>query len=1314
MGFRRPSSSLVLTLLLAVCCVLSQGALAQARIVHVPAGSFGSEGPGPGQLTVPWGIAVNDVTHNVYVVDQGNNRVEEFSAAGTFITEFNGSASPSGAFSKPTNIAVDNSDNPLDPSAGDVYVVDSGKDRGFKAVIDKFTESGVYVGQITGTPRNEFNGGAGAEIAVDSTGKLWVLQDGNTEVDVFSDALENEYISGEEVHDKEFEGGTLGSYGGKGFAVDSKDDFYLEAGVPGAVGQNAVYSDSRFDSIGKFEFVNGFGSFEDSRAMIVDNANDELFVDYNEIDKQKTEIAAFSLGGEPLESFSGPTDLTYNKGIYGSFGIAVDESDGTVYETDEGGGRVLRYDAVTLPSVSLASLSDRSPKAVTLNGMVSPEGSAVTSCEFEYVAAGEYEPSLPDPYARGGKLACEPASLGTGSAPVPPVSVSAALAGLVPGAKYDYRLVAENSVHVPSSTGNQEFTAGPAFSSVSAGDVTSDSVRLQAQVDPEGAGTHYYFEYGTTSGYGVQVPLTAPGVDLGSGEVAQNVAVRLEGLTPGTTYHYDIVAEQDGESFMEPDRVFTTQGVGGGAVLSDGRQWELASPTNKKGASLEPIENADEIQAAVDGDGVTYLSAGPNVGEGAMGKITWDQVLSKRGLSGWTSESMTLPNRIPENGESAAELTIVHPEFALFSPDLSLALVEPQGFGTPPLAPGVSERTVYLRDDTNRTFEPLVTSADTSGGLIEEASFEGVSLTGWQMHVVTATPDLKHVVLSSPLAWTPEAKAEETVQHHNTEINEPGRNLYEWSEGMLQQIDILPESEGGQPASYLKIQPQLAGSSTGEGTTKTGAPRAISNDGTRVAWAWGEPVYPNEFKGLYIRDTAEGRTVRIGGADPLFQTMNASGSKVFYLESGELYVFNYETETTIDLTAGHGSQEASAGVQQAVSDVSEDGSYVYFVAQGVLANGGVSGEDNLYLLHESEGHWSTSYIATLAPQDEKSWFAGGTPDDMVRLSGVSSRVSPNGVYLAFMSERPLTGYDNVDQVNGQRDEEVYLYDADTQHLVCASCNPSGERPVAVSAEGRVLADISGSWSTERTSLPIKPDQWLAGSLPGWDLASVEAAPYQPRYLSDSGRLFFDSPDGLVALATNGLENVYEFEPSGVGGCSPSVTSGRTVYEQELEGRAVEGCVGLISAGTSSAESVFFDASENGDDVFFVTTSKLVGEDYDTGYDVYDAHVCSSSVPCVAQPVSPPACSSGDSCKAAPSPQPEIFGPTPSATFSGVGNVIEEAKPANTVKKKTQTKAKHKKASSKKAKGKRKGSGKKKGKGASKRSLVRGARNGGSR
>ena len=154
--------------------------------------------------------------------------------------------------------------------------------------------------------------------------------------------------------------------------------------------------------------------------------------------------------------------------------------------------------------------------------------------------------------------------------------------------------------------------------------------------------------------------------------------------------------------------------------------------------------------------------------------------------------------------------------------------------------------------------------------------------------------------------------------------------------------------------------------------------------------------------------------------------------------------------------------------------------------------------------------------------------------------------------------------------------------------------------------------------------------------------------YQPRFLSDSGRLFFDSNDALVPQDVNGTQDVYEYEPVGVGGCSAaSATFG------ERSG----GCVGLISSGSSSEESAFLDASETGGDVFFLTSARLASQDYDNALDVYDAHECSVAVACYPPaPVSPPACTTGDACKAAPTPQPSIFGSPSSATFSGAGNV----------------------------------------------------------
>jgi hypothetical protein len=100
---------------------------------------------------------------------------------------------------------------------------------------------------------------------------------------------------------------------------------------------------------------------------------------------------------------------------------------------------------------------------------------------------------------------------------------------------------------------------------------------------------------------------------------------------------------------------------------------------------------------------------------------------------------------------------------------------------------------------------------------------------------------------------------------------------------------------------------------------------------------------------------------------------------------------------------------------------------------------------------------------------------------------------------------------------------------------------------------------------------------------------------------------------------------------------------------------------LLSSGTSGEESAFMDASESGDDVFFLTASRLAPADVDDALDLYDAHVCSAALPCPSSARSvPPACSNAESCRAASPPQPQSFGAPASATFSGVGNVLSSA------------------------------------------------------
>jgi hypothetical protein len=804
---------------------------------------------------------------------------------------------------------------------------------------------------------------------------------------------------------------------------------------------------------------------------------------------------------------------------------------------------------------------------------------------------------------------------------------------------------------VSATTANQKIFTGPLGTSVFASNVAADSASLQATINPNGGDTHYYFEYGTTVAYGSYAPLGPPGEDIGTDATAE-VLVHVQGLSAGTKYHYRLVVSQDGEVFDGNDVSLTTQKAGtSSTLLSDGRQMELVSPANKKGALLELFETGGQVQAADVGSGIAYATEGPSVTSSPSGHITIAPVLSTRDARGWHSSDLTLPGRLPENEEEPVEiLGQVQLEYHLFSPSLASAVVEPQAVGTPPLSPEATERTLYVRDNLSELFQPLVTTANVpTGTLLNEPNFNGVDAKEWVMHFLAATPDLHHVVIKTPMALTAEAVDEEKID--KSVSGHVQWNIYEWSPSGLQLVNILPNGLSAHGRYPLVPPVRLAGMSSAGGLGRGGGQRDVSDDGRWVAWTWGEPYTTAslaEYRGLYVRDMFEEETVRVGGASAKYQTMNSDGSRIFYIEDGDLHEFDTKTKTQQDLTNNHGVKE-SAGVQETVADVSRDGSSVYFVATGVLAAGGISGEDNLYRLHNEEAKWTTTYIATLSPNDQPSWYAAAFSAPF--LQRVSSRVSPDGRFLVFMSERVLTGYDNVDALSGHPDEEVYLYDSSTGKLACVSCNPTGARPVGVfdTVTSELLVDRQGVWNGKESAEGDKhTDHWLSGNVPGWDNLNNNPTTYQPRYLLNDGRVFFDSADALVATDTNGLEDVYEYEPVGVGDC---VVNGAGFSE------VASGCVGLMSSGTASLESAFYDASNSGDDVFFTTTAKLVGEDYDKGYDVYDAHVCSEAVPCHVESPPPITCSSGDSCKGAPTPQPEIFGPPPSATFSGAGNVV---------------------------------------------------------
>ena len=573
----------------------------------------------------------------------------------------------------------------------------------------------------------------------------------------------------------------------------------------------------------------------------------------------------------------------------------------------------------------------------------------------------------------------------------------------------------------------------------------------------------------------------------------------------------------------------------------------------------------------------------------------------------------------------------------------------------PPLAPGVTQATPYIRDSATGLFSPLFSDANIPAG----------TPFGGHIHFQSATHDLKHVVVRSGVGLTGAGSA-------------PG--LYEWNEGSLDFVSALPNG-------LLPHEPEL-------GLQGRVLKNAISADGSRVIWTDREDLSTRGGH-LYLRDTVNGKTLQLdaaqGVAEPskgsaLFQGANPDGSRIFFIDRQRLTADStaeagqgagkpdlYECEIVQsesglacnlkDLTVDP-SEGEHAAVQGLVLGMDEAGSSLYFVAQGVLAQGQggagggpAPGSDNLYELHFNGTSWSTTFIARLSAEDSPQWEGNNLTDPAF----VTARVSPNGHYLAFMSAASLTGYDSTDvsaEAKGAQDEEVYLYDSSAAALRCVSCNPSGARPAGVldqneSGEGLgLIVDRRQIWQ----------GHWLAGNIPGWTAMSLTGALFQPRYLSDEGRLFFNSPDELVPAAKNHKENVYEYEPSGIGSCESSTG----------------GCVSLLNPGTSDRESAFIEATPSGGDAFFVTESNLLPQDTDTAFDIYDARICSAESPCQTVPSPPPPpCEATETCRPA-TPPVGLPGPgAGSASFSGPGNSPAKAAPQDRVQSEQKSKPKSK-------------------------------------
>jgi hypothetical protein len=599
--------------------------------------------------------------------------------------------------------------------------------------------------------------------------------------------------------------------------------------------------------------------------------------------------------------------------------------------------------------------------------------------------------------------------------------------------------------------------------------------------------------------------------------------------------------------------------------LPDCRAYEQVSPIakNTTDASGEP----GYVQSSPTGESVTYYSIVPF--PGIPGASEFPTYLSMRQGSSWSTQGL-LPLAEPD---AASEVNGLIED----NSDAFVSVTREEGLF---LAPGaqVDEGNFYAHNDL-------------TGG------YQLVAAGGGAVTFSDATPDGSHVLFTA----TGEGKGLDGVADAAE-----APFLYEWDRE-TGQVSFVGEVDGGAPAAGT-----VPGSNENEGR-RTYDQHTISENGSRIYFS-----ERREGEKVYLREPNAGKTVEVSTGPAQWKAATPDGSKAFYTEAGNLYEFEAEGATRKAITSG------LAGVL-GVLGISQNGSYAYFVAEGILPGENealaVSGADNLYEWHEGQGATGIRFVARLAIEDESDWRGFVNNEPGASANGVlASRVSPDGTKVLVSSRAKLTGYDNAGH------NELYLYDAtepvSTTNPRCVSCNPTG----VVATEDAFLSSHSIN------AAPVPMNSFVTRNMS-----------------ADGTRIFFQTQEALLPQA-NGQMNVYEWEQEGVGSCASG------------EGDGSGGCLYLISTGQSTSESYFGDASATGEDVFFFTRQSLVAQDQDDNMDVYDARVDGGLASQNIVPIA--TCGNEAECLGAVGTAP-VFGAPSSATFSGAGNLAPptEVKPA---------------------------------------------------
>jgi sugar lactone lactonase YvrE len=720
----------------------------------------------------------------------------------------------------------------------------------------------------------------------------------------------------------------------------------------------------------------GFGGSLGSSQLAVDQADCHVYVnvqggDIYEFEESGAYVSRFnrSTASGPLNGIAVDNSAAHPRDIFAATGVGVEPAVVQAYEGPAQYG--------TPPEAVLSGLSGANGSEATLEGTVDPGGVELNACEFEYVEESAFQATG---FATATSAPCVPGPAGIGDGD-DPVAVSAHVTGLSPSLSYRFRLVVGNSFGTDAS--NPGRFGPPAIKPLPPSEILYTEAILDAELDPAGLETKYFFEYGPTTAYGAT---TAP--EELSGEDFELVRGELFGLAQGTTYHFRLVASNAIGTAAGPDQTFTTliesqPGAGcpneefrsgPSAALPDCRAFELVSPPDVGGRTLGDLRAATgnflAPMATPSGDSLLFYTEGALPGTDGNG--VKDAYESTRSASGWVTRLA---------GPSGAQSVV--PAAGGVSADHRYSFWTSGGFGGS-LDVGGSP--------ANHLREP--------GGGFELVGL-GESISDPDAVGRWITPDGGKLIFTSTVPLTSNAPPAGTAAVYE---RGPG--------GSAQLLSLLP---GG-------IVPGAGQDAIYEGA---------SADGSAVAFRIGST--------LYLR--RGGASVAAASGDVAFGGFSQDGSRLFYVDlsipaaptavqRGEIFVYD-----TVDLASG----PIGSGGEAVLVNVAADGSHVYFASRAQLEAGkGLLGAENLYVFDGA----SVRFIAVLDSEDIESsgdqaaqrlgsWAQAVQP--LGPLATDPSRTTPGGEVLVFESLAPLTAYDN------EGAPEIYRYDAGTGQLGCVSC-----------------------------------------------------------------------------------------------------------------------------------------------------------------------------------------------------------------------------------------------------------------------------------